>query len=63
MLTGKPLKCDSDFAFALEHKRQVVVLVDGEVDYEGALTGYSRDLFQVVGGDCYHRSIVEVKAL
>lgn len=63
MLTGIALKHDSDFAYALQNKQEVVVLVDGEVDYQGKLTGYSRDLFQVVGGDQYLRSIVEVKTL
>jgi hypothetical protein len=61
MLTGISLKQDSDFAYALQNKRNVVVLVDGEVDYTGVLTGYSRDLLQVVGGDQYLRGLVEVR--
>lgn len=63
MLTGLPLKHDSDFDYALKNKSNIVVWVDGEEDYRGPLTGYSRDLFQVAGGDQYLRNLVEVKAL
>lgn len=63
MLTGILLQDDSDFDYALQNNRQVVVLVEGEVDYEGSLTGYSRDLFQVAGGDQYLRRLVQIKAI
>lgn len=63
MVTGTLLRHDSDFAFALENKRKVVIVLDGEVDYEGVLSGYSRDLLQVACGDRYLRNLVEVKML
>jgi hypothetical protein len=60
MTVGGYLQKDTDLEYAVVNKCKVTVFVEGEMDYEGPLKGYSRDLIQVPGGDQYLRNLVQV---
>lgn len=60
MTAGGYLLKDSELDYVIVNKCNVTVFVEGELDYEGPLKGYSRDLLLVPGGDQYLRNLVQV---
>lgn len=63
MQSGAAIKQDAEFEYVLRLNREVEVVLDGEIEYRGALLSFSRDMFQVPCGDHYLRRMVEVKTV